>query len=86
MRITPKALPGDRFSDRQGIDVQQACRTLGVSQAGCYAWKDRPDPPTAAAADLAGEIADVHKASRDTYGALRITAELSLRPRRPGRA
>jgi transposase InsO family protein len=61
----------------QGINVQQACLTLGVSQSGYYAWKDRPDSPRALRRIwLAGEIADVHKASRGTYGALRVTAEL----------
>jgi transposase InsO family protein len=61
----------------QRINVQQACRTLGVSQSGYYAWKDRPDPPrTLRRIWLAGEIADVHKASGGTYGANRVTAEL----------
>ena len=61
----------------QGINVRHACRTLGVSESGYYAWKDRPDPPrTLRRIWLAGEIADVHKASGGTYGALRVTAEL----------
>ena len=66
----------------QGINVQQACIALGVSQSGYYAWKGRPDAPrTLRRIWLAGEIADVHKASGGTYGALRITAELQLGPR-----
>jgi putative transposase len=61
----------------QGINVQQACIALGVSQSGFYAWKDRPDAPrTLRRIWLAGEIADVHKESGGTYGALRVTAEL----------
>ena len=45
--------------------------------SGYYAWKDRPDPPgTLRRIWLAGEIADVHKASGGTYGANRVTAEL----------
>ena len=61
----------------QGINVQQACIALGVSQSGYYAWKGRPDAPrTLRRIWLAGEIADVHKESGGTYGALRITAEL----------
>lgn len=61
----------------QRINVQQACRMLGVSQSGYYAWKDRPDPPrTLRRIWLAGEITDVHKASGGTYGSLRVTAEL----------
>jgi len=61
----------------QGINVQQACLALGVSQSGYYAWKDRPDAPrTLRRIWLAGEIADIHKASGGTDGALRVTAEL----------
>lgn len=61
----------------QGINVQQACIALGVSQSGYYAWKDRPDSPrTLRRIWLAGEIADIHKESGGTYGALRVTAEL----------
>jgi putative transposase len=61
----------------QGIDVSQACRMLGVSQSGYYVWKGRPDAPrTLRRIWLAGEIADVHKASAGTYGAPRVHAEL----------
>jgi putative transposase len=61
----------------QGLNVRHACRTLGVSESGYYAWKDRPDPPrTLRRIWLAGEIADVHRASGGTYGSLRVTAEL----------
>jgi putative transposase len=61
----------------QGFSVRHACRTLGVSESGYYAWKDRPDPPrTLRRIWLAGEIADVHKASGGIYGASRVTAEL----------
>jgi putative transposase len=51
--------------------------TLGVSPSGCYAWKDRPTSPRQLRRIwLAGEIADVHRESGGTYGALRVTAEL----------
>jgi putative transposase len=61
----------------QGIDVRHACRILGVSESGFYAWKTRPASPRALRRIwLAGEITDVHKASGGTYGALRVTAEL----------
>ncbi len=61
----------------QGANVRHACRILGVSESGYYAWRDRPDPPrTLRRIWLAGEIADVHKGSRGTYGAIRVTAEL----------
>ncbi len=61
----------------QGINVRHACRTLEVSESGYYGWKGRPGPPrTLRRIWLAGEIADVYKASGGTYGALRVTAEL----------
>jgi len=61
----------------QGIDVRHACRVLGVSESGYYAWKGRPTSPRALRRIwLAGEIATVHKASGGTYGAHRVTAEL----------
>jgi putative transposase len=61
----------------QGINVRHACRMLGVSESGYYAWKDRPPAPrTLRRIWLAGEITDVHRASGGTYGARRITAEL----------
>jgi transposase InsO family protein len=61
----------------QGIDVQRACRMLGVSVSGYYAWRGRPPSArTLRHAWLAGEIIEVHKASAGTYGALRVTAEL----------
>ncbi len=46
----------------QGISVQQACISLGVSESGYYAWKNRLDSPTTLRRIwLAGEIADIHK-------------------------
>jgi transposase InsO family protein len=62
---------------RQGINARHACLVLGVSESGYYAWKGRPGPPrTLRRIWLAGEIADVHKASAGTYGYMRVTAEL----------
>jgi len=61
----------------QGIDVQNACLILGISPSGYYAWKGRPPSPrTLRRIWLAGETADVHKASGGTYGEMRVTAEL----------
>ncbi len=61
----------------QGINTRHACRVLGVSEPGYYAWKGRPDPlRTLRRIWLAGEIADVHKASGGTYGYMRVNAEL----------
>jgi putative transposase len=61
----------------QGINVRHACRTLGVSESGFYAWKTRPASPRQLRRIwLASEIVDVHKASGGTYGANRVRAEL----------
>lgn len=61
----------------QGFNVKQACVALDASVSGYYAWRGRPDSPTTLRRIwLAGEIADIHKRSGGTYGALRVTAEL----------
>src|SRR5690606_38036929 len=61
----------------QGIDVSQACRALGVSRGGYYAWKARPASPRRLRQIwLATEIVEIHKQSRGTYGVPRVTAEL----------
>ena len=61
------------------IPVEVACRVLAVSTSGYYAFRSRP--PSARAirhAWLTDRIAEVHQASRGTYGALRVHAELRL--------
>jgi hypothetical protein len=49
------------------LPVQTACRVLGVSESGYYAWKDRP-PSTRAIrhAWLTDVVRDIHTASRGT--------------------
>jgi transposase InsO family protein len=52
---------------------------LGVPRASYYTWKaGRPSPRAVQDAGLTGKIRQVHKASRGTYGAPRIHAELRL--------
>ena len=53
------------------------CRVVGVSPSGYYAWRSRP-PSARAQADqrLLTRIRAIHAASRSTYGAPRIHAEL----------
>ena len=60
--------------------VATLCRVLGVSPSGYYAWRKRP-PSVRAQADavLMAHIRAIHAASRGTYGAPRIQAELRLR-------
>jgi putative transposase len=63
----------------EGLSVQVACRVLGVSESGYYAWRKRPRSARAVRhAWLTDRIWAVHAASRGTYGARRVQAELLL--------
>jgi putative transposase len=67
------------FVDREKANhpVVTLCRVLGVSPSGYWAWRKRPPSPRARAdAELKRRIAVIYQASRDTYGAPRIHAEL----------
>jgi putative transposase len=62
------------------------CRVLGVSSSGYYAWQRRA--PSARAREdalLSDEIVRIHTISRQTYGALRIHAELRAAGTRCGK-
>ena len=66
----------------EGLPVQLACRVLGVSESGYYAWRYRP--PSARSmrhAWLTDVIAADPRASHGIYGARRVHAELDPRPR-----
>ena len=57
--------------------MRHACRFLGVTESGYYAWKSRPTSPRALRRILlAGQITEVHRDSAGVYGSNRITAEL----------
>ena len=58
--------------------VQMMSRTLGVSRSGFYAYHSRP-PSVRQVADerLSKRIAAIHEASKETYGAPRVHAELA---------
>ncbi len=63
----------------EGLPTNVACRVLGVSESGFYAWRSRP--PSARSvrhAWLTDIIHHVHHGSRGIYGALRVHAELRL--------
>ena len=61
-----------------GWTVTTMCRLLAVSRSGYYAWLTRPASARALADEvLDAQIADVHAASRGTYGAPRVHAELA---------
>ena len=75
------------MSDHQAdYPIATMCRLLGVSPSGYHAWVKRP-PSRRAATDaaLTAEIRATHAASRGTYGAPRIHAELAAKGLRVGR-
>lgn len=58
--------------------IATMCRVLEVSTSGYYAWRKRPLSARAQAdAKLSLRIQAIHQASRATYGAPRIHAELA---------
>jgi len=63
----------------QGTSVALCCRLLGVSTSGFYEWRGRTASARARAdAELTASISEIHRASRGTYGAPRVHAELRL--------
>jgi putative transposase len=68
-----------RFVEREkaSFPVVTMCRTLGVSPSGYWAWRTRPCSARALSdAELTRRIERIHAASRGTYGAPRVHAEL----------
>lgn len=60
-----------------GVRVRRACHALGVSPSGYYEWRNRAPSKTAIRhAWLTDLIAQIHDASRGTYGQSRVHAEL----------
>jgi putative transposase len=58
--------------------IATMCRVLGVSASGYYAWRGRaPSARADCDARLLKRIREIHAASRGTYGAPRIHAELA---------
>ncbi len=72
--------------ERAWYPVNLLCRLLKVSRSGFYAWRGRP-PSARQVADevLTEQIRGFHKASRATYGAPRIHADLADAGIRVGR-
>jgi putative transposase len=77
-----------RFIEREKAShpVARLCRVLGVSPSGYWAWRKR-QPSGRAQTDerLTLRIRAIHQASRGTYGAPRIHAELASTGTRCGR-
>src|SRR5215467_4478498 len=68
-----------RFIEDRRADypVTLLCDVLGVSPAGYYAWRSRPESRRSAAnRDLVDDIRRVHRDTRGRYGSPRIRVEL----------
>ena len=74
------------MSDHQAdYPIATMCRVLGVSSSGYHAWvKRRPSQRAETDAVLIAAIRAAHTASRGTYGAPRIHAELAAKGIRVG--
>ena len=65
---------------RETFPIRVLCDVMGVSAAGYYAWRGRPESPRKTAnRALLTEIRRVHTAHRGRYGAPRIHAALRAR-------
>ena len=68
-------------ANRAMYPVATMCRLLGVSTSGYYAWHGRvPSARADSDAALLEHIREIHRTSRETYGAPRIHAELEHFP------
>ena len=66
------------MANQATYSVSMLCRVLDVSPCGYYAWSNRvPSQRKVADAELTVLIHQIHCASRRTYGAPRVHAELS---------
>ena len=68
-----------RFIDAEkaSYPVSAFCRVLRVSRSGYYVWKNRPPSNRDREnATLTERIREIHQRSRETYGYLRVHAEL----------
>jgi putative transposase len=66
-------------ANRAHFPVATMARVLGVAASGYYAWRRRvPSARARADAALKERIGTIHAASRGTYGAPRIHAELRV--------
>jgi len=73
-----------RFIEDRRADypVTIMCSVLGVSPAGYYAWRSRPESPRSAAnRGILNDIERVHRGSRRCYGSPRVHAELQAQGR-----
>jgi len=73
-------------ANQASFPIAVMARVLGVSEAGYYAWRQRPSSAHAVAdAALLKRVRTIHASSRETYGAPRIHAELRAGGAKHGR-
>ncbi len=61
-----------------GFSVQRCCAVLGATPQDHHAYRRRPLSPTQMRRQwLSALISEIHAASRGTYGARRVRAELT---------
>jgi len=64
-------------AEKASVPVSLACRVLGVSRSGFHAWLRRPPSDrTLNDAWLSERIREIHRASRENYGAPRVHRKL----------
>jgi transposase InsO family protein len=62
---------------RHEFPVNLQCQVLQVTRSGYYAWRRRPESPTAKRqTELAEQIRTVHRRCREVYGAPRVHRDL----------
>jgi len=73
-------------ANQASFPIAVMARVLGVSEAGYYAWRQRPVSAHARAdAALLKRVRTIHASSRETYGAPRVHAELRAAGEKHGR-
>jgi len=73
-------------ANQADFPIAVMARVLGVSEAGYFAWRQRPASAHAMAdAALLKRVRTIHATSRETYGAPRVHAELRAGGERHGR-
>ena len=71
---------------RQSYPIRRLCQVIEVSVSGYYAWlKRKPSQREQANAGLCQQIVAIHARSRQTYGYLRVHAELRAAGERVGK-
>ena len=74
------------LAEKANYPVTLLCSVLGVSRSGLHAWRKRPTSKRARSnAQLAAQVAAVHKRSRNAYGSPRVHAELKAQGVRVGK-